>query len=339
MQENPNSAHQSCPACQHDTSHRCGRITGYVRGSSFYVSECDRCHTQTVRPTTIPKLLYDAIYANADRIEGGYDRYVSYAREVARQNRPFDWLAAQEDMYWGVREVFGTLALEAGAKIVEVGSGLGYLTHALRAAGFDAHGVDLSHIAVDAARKRYGEHYSVGDAADSVHLSGASAVIAMELLEHLADPAVFLTRLREAMHAASTLILSTPNRDTYPSSTVWNTDLPPVHLHWFSEEGITALARRCGFTVSFVDFTSRNNAARHTRWIAGQRYRSPRFDETLQPCVVDASTDKAGLTWMRVVQGVRSRVESKLRVVFGGEHDVLHGRRSVALVALLNPTE
>ena len=327
-----------CPACAHGTSQSLGEITGYVRGPSFQVVECERCRTQTARPTTVPERLYDAIYANADKIEGGYDRYLRYALEVAEQNCPFDWLADQEDMYWGVREVFKSTGLKPGAKIVEVGSGLGYLTHALRVAGFDAHGIDLSRVAVDDARKRYGEYYSVGDAVESGHVSRAQAVIAMELIEHLPDPAAFLDRLRLAMHATSKLILSTPNRDTYPGSTVWNTDLPPVHFHWFSEDGIASLARRCGFSVIFADFSPRNSAARRTRWIAGQSYRVPRFDEALEPCAAIASTDKAGLSWRRLVNAVRFRLGNKCRAAFRKDVDVLHGRRSVALVALLSPS-
>jgi hypothetical protein len=54
------------------------------------------------------------------------------------------------------------------------------------------------------------------------------------------------------------LVLTTPNRTYYGYDQVWSTDLPPVHLWWFSRESIQRLAQRVGCTAEFVDFSEFN---------------------------------------------------------------------------------
>jgi hypothetical protein len=61
------------------------------------------------------------------------------------------------------------------------------------------------------------------------------------------------------------VIVTTPNRDAYDADVVWETDPPPVHLSWFSEEGIRRLASRAGLTASFVDFSEYSATRREYR--------------------------------------------------------------------------
>lgn len=326
----------SCPACGTRAARRVGCVGGYVRGPTFDVFECTSCRSQFVTPREVPSGLYDAIYANASVIDGGYDRYVRYAEGIRGQDRPLDWLASQEDMYWGVRRALDAAGIRTGERIVEAGSGLGYLTYALHAAGYAAHGVDLSHVAVEAATARLGDLYSQGDAADPLQLRDARAVIAMELIEHLHDPESFLTGLRRALPSNASVIVSTPNRDAYPDAVTWNTDLPPVHLQWFSEAGMAALARRCGFAAEFVDFSEWNTAGVHHRWIAGNAYRQPRFDESLRPIRREAAVAPRW-TAARIAAAIGRRVARLCGPRQAHDENRLTGRRSVALVVRLVP--
>jgi hypothetical protein len=49
--------------------------------------------------------------------------------------------------------------------------------------------------------------------------------------------------------------LTTPNKTIYPANIIWNTDLPPVHLWWFSENSMRYIANKLNASVQFVDFT------------------------------------------------------------------------------------
>lgn len=328
--------HRDCPACLESRSLDLGSVGGYVRGPQYRVRQCLGCGSQTVIPAVIPAGLYDAIYANAGRIDGGYARYLRYADEIDGQSDPLGWLASQEDMYWGVRQAFTGLEVRPGANVVEIGCGLGYLTYAMHRAGYEALGIDLSSRAIENATTRFGNLYAAGDAIAFPRIAHADVLIAMELIEHLPDPRSFLQRLRHAMRPDAKVILSTPCRDTYPPQAVWNTDLPPVHLHWFTESGLAALSRSCGFDISFVDFSRRNEAGVHRRWIAGSAYRSPRFDEALEP-VPYSSSAPPRLTPRRVLASVIRRA-STLLSPSTPDDNILHGRRSVTMVAILTHT-
>jgi 2-polyprenyl-3-methyl-5-hydroxy-6-metoxy-1,4-benzoquinol methylase len=327
----------ACVACEGDLN-PIGQIAGYIEGQQFNVLECNLCQTQIIDPRKVPSGLYDAIYRNAACIDGGYKRYLHYATEVAIATSPFQWLADQEDMYWGVAALLDLFPLESRASIIEVGCGLGYLTYSLVKDGYEAHGIDLSDVAVRKAQQRFGNYFSVDDAATSSRLKSADAVIATELLEHLPEPATFLKAVRENMASKACLIISTPNRSTYSASTVWNTDLPPVHLQWFSEKGIQVLARRTGFDVEFVDFTPRNIAQVVTPWVAGPGFRNPRFTESLSPLPAKTYRRSLGvraLNKMKALMAARGRgaVRPNCRSIAPR----LIGVRSIAMVCRLTP--
>lgn len=75
-------------------------------------------------------------------------------------------------------------------KILEIGSGLGYMTFALRKAGFDAIGIDISHVAVENATARFGPFYQQADMKDwSLQYAQTYDIVLMaELIEHVTEP-------------------------------------------------------------------------------------------------------------------------------------------------------
>jgi hypothetical protein len=51
------------------------------------------------------------------------------------------------------------------------------------------------------------------------------------------------------------ILLTTPNRTFYGKNIVWETDRPPVHLWWFSEDSMKHIADKLNANVQFTDFT------------------------------------------------------------------------------------
>ncbi len=254
---------------------------GYREPDTFDIVECPACRTRAALPLDVDaSAVYEAIYHQADRIPG-YDRYVGYAAEVARAADPLADLADREPAYWGIRKA----VLEAGGdhlRILEVGSGLGYLTFALRRAGHDATGLDISAEAVKRARDRFGPHYEatgIDDHADA-HPGAADIVIATEVIEHLADPLPFLDACLRAVRPGGPVLVTTPDRDCYAPHVAWAVDSPPVHLLWLTRDGLEAAARRLGASVSLVDIADFPGAG---AW----RLRSPRRGR-VKPPILDA---------------------------------------------------
>jgi hypothetical protein len=50
-------------------------------------------------------------------------------------------------------------------------------------------------------------------------------------------------------------LITTPNNSIWPPGAVWETDLPPVHFWWFSQESVRVLAQKHQCSVRFFDFS------------------------------------------------------------------------------------
>ena len=238
-----------------------GDVRGYLQGSNYKVWECPSCQSQSAVGLPPFANLYDAIYACGQRLEG-YSRYYRFAHLVKTSRQPLARLSRCEDVYWAVSEVIRRQAARTPLRVVEVASGLGYLTAALRIAGMEAYGVDISGVAVKRATDTFGPWYSVADAfsPDEWQVVEPDVIVALELIEHVADPVALIAKLP----AHGQLVLSTPNRTVFPSAAVWQSDLPPVHLHWISEAGLAAAAFRANCSIEFIDFSRYNRWARST---------------------------------------------------------------------------
>jgi SAM-dependent methyltransferase len=144
--------------------------------------------------------------------------------------------------------------------LLEVGSGLGYLTYSLAKSGYNIRGLELSTKAVAAAQKRYGDLYDAGDLFELTRSAPGAydVVILTEVIEHLSDPLSFLAAARGLLAPGGVILLTTPNKSLYPPTSYWQTDNPPVHLWWFSEASMRQMAIGLGMQIHFGDFTAFN---------------------------------------------------------------------------------
>lgn len=118
----------------------------------------------------------------------------------------------QIDQHWQCDEC-GRTPLE-GKSALDVGCGAGLLTEPLTRLGARVTGIDASPEVIQVARKHagrqgFGIDYRVGD----VHqLEGEFDLITcMEVIEHVADPALFIKTLARLLTKDGLLLMSTPN--------------------------------------------------------------------------------------------------------------------------------
>lgn len=218
---------------------------------AFDIAKCDHCRTSfALLPDGYDlQPLYDTIYSQIDVVPG-YSRYSTFADNVAKSAAPLVYLAEQEVTYWGIRKALSGFT----GSILEVGTGLGYLTYALNKSGFTATGVDISEVAVSAARARYGDYY-VRNSLTQLASAGETfdAVVMTELIEHLPDVYGVLRECDQLLSPGGFLLITTPNRDAWAPEVVWEVEGPPVHLWWFSESSFLAMADRLAYSAEFVD--------------------------------------------------------------------------------------
>jgi SAM-dependent methyltransferase len=230
-----------------------GRVPAYQAPNSYEILDCQACNTMVSQPKKLVPSIYDAIYSVPGGAPG-YDRNFQYARRVTRVKYPLAYLASRQDAFWGVEHLLAELT---NPRVLEVGCGLGYLTYALRRAGYDALGIDVSPEAVASATRVFGHFYR----AESIESYASKcsdtfdAIVMVEVIEHLEDPVKVLQSAMRLLAPGGSVIVSTPNRSFFAPGSDWATDLPPVHLWWFSEDSMHAMARRLGYNVSLVDFT------------------------------------------------------------------------------------
>ncbi len=245
-----------CTLCRGGSTRTYKNMTGYIDGAFFDVYECQNCLASFVDPLHSDESIYNFIYNQAEKIPG-YMRYQRYADLVKKVNNPLQLLAESENVYWGVKQALEQNFKSNDIKILEIGSGLGYLTYSLNKAGYEAIGVDLSHSAVERAQKKYGNFYEAGDIFELVEnmQNMYDCVIMTEIIEHVENPKKFIEAALSSLKLGGKLILTTPNKDSSPKGIIWQSDVPPVHLWWFSEKSISKVAESLGCIPTFIDFT------------------------------------------------------------------------------------
>jgi len=98
-----------------------------------------------------------------------------------------------------------------GARVLDVGCGVGQVVKRLQEAGCEAHGVDVSEPNIAKAR-RFSAHCQVYD---GKKLPSADAFFeaagALNVLEHVEEPEAFITELARVVRPGGRIVLSSPN--------------------------------------------------------------------------------------------------------------------------------
>jgi SAM-dependent methyltransferase len=141
---------------------------------------------------------------------------------------------------------------------LDVGCGFGFGPDmASRILGWDALGLDPGPLA-DAGREMLGIRIESDHLSAGVTLSGApyDSIVALEVIEHVADPHDFVAALRRHVSATGIVVLSTPNGrylDTCPDGAMLMPVLSPgYHAVLYTAEGLAALLRKAGFSAANV---------------------------------------------------------------------------------------
>lgn len=242
-----------CIACNTEKLHKQGDIDGYKEGKRYQIYVCEDCDTSWSFPHTSGGEVYDLIYKHRADVPG-YMRYEIYAGEILSRNNPAKYLSNKEDMYYGLFTAIRNNSFK-GASVLDVGCGLGYVTYALNEAGYKAIGLDISNEAIHRAKERYGSNFLCEDFFNLTSDQKTYDVICMlELIEHVENPTMFIKHAMSLLNKNGFLIITTPNKSFYPKGSLWETDAPPVHITWFSEDGVSKIIGRLGLTVSFSSF-------------------------------------------------------------------------------------
>ena len=247
----------TCDICQSPSSLIHDHMQGYLENTFFKIYHCENCNTSFSMPRSDASDIYESIYRNGQDVPG-YSRYWRYFHTIKEKSDPMRFLADSEEAYWGVITALKMLVTEKKEKkVLEIGSGLGYLTYALHKDGYHIQGMDLSTEAVKQARQKFGDFYMDENLFDhaKTHSEEYDIVILTEVIEHVDDPVEFLRAIKKLLTKNGKIIATTPNRSIAPSSVAYDTESPPVHHWWLSEESMINIGNTLNLQVDFIDYS------------------------------------------------------------------------------------
>ena len=247
-----------CIICNKNAKIVLEEFHGYIEDQNFNIYHCSFCNTSFAWPQKVDNKIYNYIYSMAEVVPG-YNRYAMYAKVIKIKKNALSYLAGKEAMYFAVKEILKQNT-DKSQKILEVGSGLGYLTYAIAREGYNIRGLDISMDAIEKAEKQFGKYYICEDVYQYALANNGKfdVVILTEVIEHVPDPSGFSNVLLDLLKPGGKIIISTPNKSAYPRHEYWHTELPPVHLTWFSEDSFQVISQQKGLSLSLFDFTRFN---------------------------------------------------------------------------------
>lgn len=164
------------------------------------------------------------------------------------------------------------------AKLLEIGCGGGESLKMFDRWGWTTEGLDFDEAAVANARAKglmvhHGDLLSRNYAACSF-----DAIYSCHVIEHVPHPKELLQECHRLLRLGGRCVMLTPNADSighrwFGSS--WRGLEPPRHLHIFTHNSLTDLARSAGFTSFQITTSSRLSAAMYVQSALTRRHGGP----------------------------------------------------------------
>ncbi len=240
----------------------CGHKANYIiansvdSNSNYCVVGCSECDYGWLVDVKHPeKALNDTVDYEEEYFEGGTHGlgYGSYL-----QQEP--WRI--EKAYGQIRQIksaaeFLNIKLGKSTRLLDVGSGYGFLRKAAQDAGWKHDGTDLSKFAGKVAKKQYGFNTFVGllkDFAKQNKDKKFDIIVLADVIEHVQNPTEELKLVKSLLKPNGFCMVRTPNIVSTEAEVFGNLfySLKSEHLHYFSPKAIGLFANMAGLAPRFV---------------------------------------------------------------------------------------
>lgn len=144
--------------------------------------------------------------------------------------------------------------INSKARLIDIGCGMGILAESLSGRVNKYIGMDISPRRIAQARSRAAQNNYFFQAADAQYLPFAGAsfdtAVAVEVIEHLPDPGLFLQEVNRVLNKRGVFILTTPTG--LFSQDKFGRLYQDQHLHEFSIHGVKKLLSSHGFRLKLL---------------------------------------------------------------------------------------
>ncbi|MHA6694008.1 class I SAM-dependent methyltransferase [Homoserinimonas sp. A520] len=229
-----------------------------VQSLPFVLGALDRPHNMAGLPDSLPFVL--GVDPRTGLVSQGENATVRRTLEMAY--RTAGVMPSNFDAF-GVGRVYADDFLEfideryrdvRGLRVLEIGSGTGYLLSQLRDRGADVLGVEPGAHGQEGARQHGIE--IIHDFFPSPRVTGRFDLIVLSnVLEHLEDPVEFLRRLPDHLAVDGAMVIGVPDEDAYITSGDVST---LFHEHWsyFDRRTLENTARLAGLRIDNLESAS-----------------------------------------------------------------------------------
>lgn len=213
-------------------------------------SKCDVCKT-LVSKYDFFEDIYDVKKEDEDLYGKNYWEDIMVKEAGVKDiDELIDMYIPERAAYW-LKNVLKYIKL--GAKIAEVGCGLGQFSYLLKQTGFPQTAFELSPQICECIREKLGLQVVCGElcSADDKY----QAILVIDVFEHLTEPEKFILDCKNRLEDKGLLVLQTPCYDpqfTYEEMRQYKPRFEHLlvekqHVYLYSRESITAILKKHGF--------------------------------------------------------------------------------------------
>jgi 2-polyprenyl-3-methyl-5-hydroxy-6-metoxy-1,4-benzoquinol methylase len=151
----------------------------------------------------------------------------------------------------------------AGKKLLDVGTGKGYLLEEAHDLGFECHAVEISAYAAAAAEKKFPARVFTGTLDAARYPDASFDVVAVtDVLEHVTDPHALVAEIGRVLKPGGLLFVITPDAGSLSRKLLGSRWFQFKHEHvtYWDRRSLAAILGRHGFAVRLV----RTNVKRYT---------------------------------------------------------------------------
>jgi SAM-dependent methyltransferase len=251
-----------CPLCRFDAAPD-------VELGGYQLFHCERCGLRFAPHAFQVPVDYDRVYQSAE-----------YETVQVQALQELDAKALGNHPTY--RAFFRQVRHRRGARLLDVGCGVGRFGQGAYARGWDVTGVDVSARAVAIGREVAPFPLRVGTVEQLIEQGEQYDVVtAFEVLEHLSDPLRFLSNTKRLLRPGGQLFYTVPNWNCAVVQNSTRPDwVPPIHLLFFTREALHRAGELSGLGRVATGIISEDplptGAVPRARWLARRLLRRSR---------------------------------------------------------------
>ncbi|MDR0472153.1 MAG: class I SAM-dependent methyltransferase [Treponema sp.] len=212
-------------------------------------ARCGRCGLVQINPQPLHA-----------EIMNRYDQGDDYLCYELTNEKPFldlQVLALGDAGFWPLETELKAAMGQRGQipKVLDIGCATGALLGELKSRGWDCTGIEISHSQAQYSREKRGIPVHERPLEDCCFPDAAfDAVLASHLIEHLNNPASFVSEVRRILKAKGRFLVTTPNIGGFQAKLFrgkWRSAIFD-HLYLFSVKTLSSLLKKSGFGIEKI---------------------------------------------------------------------------------------